>query len=206
MATDSQNHQNGLSGQGGANYSSAAWRAGDSERQRQQSLASESGSDGNMYGVPILIFMGLCVWGAIEFTDYFNIHVENENYLWGGAAAVGYVVGIILRNFLLMMFGLVMGGFLLILVGMVIYNIATDQGDVNESKSNPVSHAKPSIQELVEVVKDTQSTATVPDEYKCAACSIYSVEELSDSHRESCIKMGCSFSKTPSRPIRARPE
>jgi hypothetical protein len=40
METDSQKYQRGLSGQGGADYSSAAWRAGDSERQRQQSLAN----------------------------------------------------------------------------------------------------------------------------------------------------------------------
>jgi len=61
MVTDSQNHQNGLSGQGETNYSSAAWRAGDSERQRQQSLASGGGdaSPASQYETPIAQVSGI---------------------------------------------------------------------------------------------------------------------------------------------------
>lgn len=50
METESGKYQSGLSGQGGANYSSAAWRAGDLERQRHQSESSGTSSDGGGLG------------------------------------------------------------------------------------------------------------------------------------------------------------
>jgi uncharacterized protein (UPF0333 family) len=102
-----------------------------------------------------------------------------------------------------MIFGLLMLGVMLALVGTVVYAIIESQDKDKESKDDPETPEKISIQERL---KDTQSTATAAEEYKCALCSIYAVEELSDSHRESCIEKGCSFSDTPSRPIRGRPE
>lgn len=65
MVTDSQNHQNGLSGQGGANYSSAAWRAGDSERQRLQS--ESSGTSGDTSGLGGVIGFAICVFGLFMY-------------------------------------------------------------------------------------------------------------------------------------------
>ena len=71
MVNESQNYENGRSGQGGVNYSSPAWRAGDIERQRQQSELSGASGDtsgsGGVVGV-VIIAIGLFmywVWNTI---------------------------------------------------------------------------------------------------------------------------------------------
>ena len=161
------------------------------------------GVSGTTYFVLILIFVGFCVGGVKWLTDYFYVQFANDDYLLYGAAAVSFIVGILIRNILAMIAGVLAIGAMLFVIAAVINGFIQFQAKDKESKNNPVSPAKPSIQELV---KDTQSSATVPDEYKCVLCSPYAAEELSASQRESCIKKGCSFSKTPSRPIRARPE
>lgn len=137
MESDGQKYNRGLSGQGGADYSNAAWRAGDLERQRQQSSASKSRAGGDMYGLPILIFMGLCVWGVFKVTAFFNIPVGNEAYLGIGTAVVSFIIGIFIRNILLSIFGFAMLGLLLLFVGTLAYTIATDESEDQESKKIP---------------------------------------------------------------------
>ena len=156
------------------------------------------GVSGTTYFVLILIFVGFCVGGVKELTDYFDIQFANDEYLLYGTAAVSFIVGILIRNILVMIFG----ALILFALGAIIYGAIQYQAKDKESKNDPVILEKTSIQERL---KDTQSSAVVPDEYKCVLCSPYAAEELSASARESCIKKGCSFSDTPSHPSRARP-
>lgn len=106
------------------------------------------------------------------------------------------------KEFLSMMSKIIIGVVILVIIIFLFDTFSEDAKD-KESKNDPATPEKISIQERL---KDTQSSATAPDEYKCALCSVYAAEELSDSQRESCIKKGCSFSESPSRPSRARPE
>lgn len=140
METESGKYQSGLSGQGGANYSSAAWRAGDLERQRQQSLTNKPDTDKNdIYGFPILIFMGLFTWAAVEVNSYFGI--TDGKTVGIGACVVSYIIGIFIRDFLLAAFNIALMLALVAGVGAAGYHYITkDNKATNVSTKSEVNN------------------------------------------------------------------
>ena len=103
--TDFHDYQKGQSGQGAPSYTSAAWRAGDSERQRKISEAaikrssvaqptsgSQSVSAGNNYSestsgfytfFSIVVFVVACIFGVGEGIQYLpsNIQQQIDQYI-----------------------------------------------------------------------------------------------------------------------------
>jgi len=117
MPNESENYSRGASGFGAPDYASPAWRAGDLERQRlqqeknqgtssqyQNSVSQYSGSTNDIFGFPILIFMALSTWGVVEINSYFNI--ADSMVVGVISLVVFYIIGIFIRNILLVAFSI----------------------------------------------------------------------------------------------------
>ncbi len=92
MDSDSDKHKRGLNGQGGADYSSAAWRAGDLERQRQQSSGEESGLDGAGLLQSVFGFLGAYVGWYTR---------ESWGFGWAAGIMIGFIGGLIVGGLML---------------------------------------------------------------------------------------------------------
>ncbi|MES9991678.1 MAG: hypothetical protein ABW098_06975 [Candidatus Thiodiazotropha sp.] len=97
--------------------------------------------DGDFSGVVVIIFVGLCVWGAIEVASYFD-----SDYLTSigiGTGIVSFIVGSLLSDLLYKIFRVLLALTLVTAIAAGVYYFYFDDADVDSTVKTPTEPPLP---------------------------------------------------------------